>query len=159
MWKIWVRRLLMLLIGVAVTEFGSQLFVSLAVGADTFMVLIQGLSRRTGLSYGQASTAMMLLCLLIIFFGNRKYIYPGTIFCIFCLGPIVDFYAGLFGRIVPTVRPLPLTIVLVALSCTIVSIGVGISVQSKAGACSNDLIPVILHEQFPALQLRWARML
>ena len=50
------QRLFMLLIGVAVTEFGSQMFVALDVGADPFMILVQGISRQTGLSYGQAST-------------------------------------------------------------------------------------------------------
>lgn len=37
------QRLLVLLIGVAVTEFGSQLFVALNVGADPFMILVQGI--------------------------------------------------------------------------------------------------------------------
>lgn len=48
-----VRRLLMLLLGVCVTECGSQLFVALGVGADPFMILVQGISRQSGLSYGQ----------------------------------------------------------------------------------------------------------
>lgn len=43
------QRLFMLLIGVAVTEFGSQMFVALDVGADPFMILVQGISRQTGL--------------------------------------------------------------------------------------------------------------
>lgn len=153
------QRLFVLLIGVAVTEFGSQLFVALNVGADPFMILVQGVSRQTGLSYGQASTALMLLCLAGIFLFDRRQIHPGTIFCIFCLGPLVDFYAFLFGRLLPQTRPLILTILLIALGCIIVSIGIGISVRSDAGACSNDLIPVIAHERLPFLQLRWTRMI
>lgn len=154
-----VRRLLMLLLGVCVTECGSQLFVALGVGADPFMILVQGISRQSGLSYGQLSTLIMLICLVAIFLCAREHIHIGTIFCMFCLGPIVDFYAFLFGRILPVHRPLALTVLLIILGCLIVSIGVGISVRSDAGACANDLIPVILHQKVHGLQLRWARML
>lgn len=157
--NLWVRRLLMLLLGVAVTEFGSQLYVALDVGADPFMILVQGISRRTGISYGQGSTILMLVCLLGIFLLARRHIHPGTVFCIFCLGPIVDFYALLFSRIIPEKRPMALTVALVAAGCLIVSVGIGISVRSAAGACSNDLIPVILQERFPSIELRWTRML
>lgn len=101
-----VRRLLMLLLGVCVTECGSQLFVALGVGADPFMILVQGISRQSGLSYGQSSTLIMLICLAAIFLCAREHIHVGTIFCMFCLGPIVDFYAFLFGRILPVHRPL-----------------------------------------------------
>lgn len=153
------QRLLILLIGVAVTEFGSQLFVALNVGADPFMILVQGISRQTGLSYGQASTILMLICLLGIFLFDKGYIYPGTLFCIFCLGPLIDFYAYLFMRLLPQNRPFPLTILFLALGCIIVSIGIGISVRSEAGACSNDLIPVIASEHLPFMQLRWTRMI
>lgn len=153
------QRLFVLLIGVAVTEFGSQLFVALNVGADPFMILVQGISRQIGLSYGQASTVLMLICLIGIFLFDRRYIYPGTLFCIFCLGPLVDFYAFLFGRVLPQNRPLPLTILLIAVGCIIVSIGIGISVRSEAGACANDLVPVIVHDHLPFLQLCWTRMI
>ncbi len=153
------QKLFVLLIGVAVTEFGSQLFVALDVGADPFMILVQGISRQAGLSYGQSSTIIMLICLLAIFLFDRRYIHPGTLFCIFCLGPLVDFYAFLFDQVLPQNRPIPLTILLIALGCIIVSIGVGISVRSEAGACSNDLIPVIAHEHLPFLQIRWTRMI
>lgn len=123
------------------------------------MILVQGISRQIGLSYGQASTVLMLICLLGIFLFDRRYIYPGTLFCIFCLGPLVDLYAFLFGRVLPQNRPLPLTILLIALGCIIVSIGIGISVRSEAGACANDLVPVIIHDHLPFLQLRWTRMI
>lgn len=157
---LWPQRLLMLLMGIAVTEFGSQLYVALDVGCDPFMILVQGISRQTGLSYGQASTALMLLCLLAILLFDRRQIRPGTIFCIFCLGPLVDFYAYLFGRILPASRPLWFTILLVAVGCTLVSIGVGISIRSDAGACSNDLVPVVIIQKcLSGLQLRYARMI
>ena len=118
-----VRRLLMLLLGVCVTECSSQLFVALGVGADPFMILVQGISRQSGLSYGQSSTLIMLICLAATFLCAREHIHVGTIFCMFCLGPIVDFYAFLFGRILPVQRPLALIVLLIILSCLIVSIG------------------------------------
>lgn len=149
--KFWPQRLFMLLIGVLVAECGSQLFVALDIGADPFMVLVQGVSRMTGMSYGSSTTIIMLLCLLVILLTDRRHIRPGTVFTMFCTGPIVDMYATLFGRIIPDSRPLPLTLVLVG-------IGIGISVSSEAGACTNDLISVIVNEKKPRIQLRWARM-
>lgn len=157
--NIWLRRLLMLLIGVVITEFGSQLLVALRVGADPFMILIQGISRQSGLSYGQTSTVLMLLCFAAIFLLERNSIRPGTVFCIFCLGPLVDFYAWLFSLILPHDRSLPITVLLIVLACVIVSLGLSISVTSHAGACSNDLIPVIAHEKLAGMQIRTARML
>ena len=74
--KFWPQRLLMLLIGVLVTECGSQLFVALDIGADPFMVLVQGVSRVTGVSYGTSTTLIMLLCLVVILFTDRRHIRP-----------------------------------------------------------------------------------
>ena len=104
--KFWPQRLLMLLIGVLVTECGSQLFVALDIGADPFMVLVQGVSRVAGVSYGTSTTLIMLLSLVVILFTDRRHIRPGTVFTMFCTGPIVDMYAHLFGRIVPDNRPM-----------------------------------------------------
>lgn len=157
--RLWMRRLLMLLIGVLVTECGSQLYVALDVGADPFMVLVQGVSRRLGLSYGQSSTVLMLLCLAVLLVFARRQIRPGTIFCMFCLGPIVDGYAWLFARILPKVRPLWMTVLLVVVGCVLVSIGIGISVRSEAGACANDLIPVIAASHWNGRVLGLMRML
>lgn len=86
-----LRRLRMLLLGVCVTECGSQLFVALDVGADPFMIFVQGVSRQTGLRYGQSSTAPMVFCLAVLLLFARSQIHAGTTFCIFCLGPIADF--------------------------------------------------------------------
>ena len=157
--QLWMRRLLMLLFGVLVTECGSQLYVALDVGADPFMVLVQGVSQWLGLSYGQSSTVLMLLCLVVLLVFARRQIRPGTIFCMFCLGPIVDSYAWLFARLLPQERPLWLTVLLVVVGCVLVSIGIGISVRSEAGACANDLIPVIAASRWTGRMLGLMRML
>ena len=75
------------------------------------------------------------------------------------MGPLVDFYAWLFSLILPHDRSLPITVLLIVLACVIVSLGLSISVTSHAGACSNDLIPVIAHEKLAGMQIRTARML
>ena len=157
--KSWPRRLLMLLIGVLVTECGSQLFVALDVGSDPFMVLVQGVSNTMGVSYGVSTTVIMLVCIGVILLTDRRHIRPGTVFSMFCTGPIVDFYARLFGRIIPDDRPVAATVFLVALGCVIVSIGLGISITSAAGACPNDLISVIADEKISRLQLKWTRIM
>lgn len=149
----------MLLIGVLVTECGSQLFVALDVGSDPFMVLVQGVSYTMGISYGVSTTVIMMACIVVILLTDRRHIRPGTVFTVFCTGPIVDFYAGLFGRIIPDERPIALTILLVAAGCVVVSIGIGISITSAAGACPNDLISVIAEEKVKRLQLKWARLM
>ena len=65
-------------------------------------------------------------------------------------------YSALFC---PHDRSLPITVLLIVLACVIVSLGLSISVTSHAGACSNDLIPVIAHEKLARMQIRTARML
>lgn len=155
---LWARRLLMLLAGSVVSQAGIQLFVALDLGADPYMVFVQGVARVCGVTAGQAMIGVMLALAAGIFLIDRHYILPGTVYCVFCTGPLVDGYAWLYARLLPAARSWGANALLLALACVVAACGIRIMIGSEAGACPNDLVSVVLSDRVAPLALRWARV-
>ena len=96
-WKDWAQGLLVLLAGLTIAHLGVTLFLLSEMGADTFTVLIQGISRRTGLSIGTCHVAMLVLLMAVMLLTTKGYVKPGTVVCAFCGGWIIIF-AGAAGH-------------------------------------------------------------
>lgn len=97
--KDWILALSVLLIGLIVAHLGVSMFLTAALGTDTFTVFIQGLSlsfqKMTGTSFpsvGAVHVAVLCLVMAVMFFTTKGYIKPGTVICAFCGGPIIDFF-------------------------------------------------------------------
>lgn len=148
----------MLLLGSVVSQCGIQLFVALGLGADPYMVFVQGVARQVGWTNGQAMLLVMLVIAGLILATSRGYILPGTVYCVFCTGPLVDFYAWLYGRLLPETRGAALNAALLLAACVVASLGIGLTIQSSAGACPNDLVSVVLSDRIKPLAFRWARI-
>lgn len=97
-----ILRILILFIGLVIAHFGVTLFLLSNLGADPFNVLIQGLFRTASshfdwkfLSHGNVHMAVSFLIILVLLVCDRSYIKIGTIICMFCGGPIIDFFTWL----------------------------------------------------------------
>lgn len=95
----WLIRILILMVGLTIAHLGVTLFLLTELGSDPFNVLIQGLFRTlsawTGwrvLSHGRVHIAVSLLIILILLLTDRRYIKVGTVLCMVCGGPIIDFF-------------------------------------------------------------------
>ena len=91
-------RVVILLIGLTIAHFGVTLFLLADLGADPFNVLVQGIFRTldrlvnwTFLTHGNTHMTICFLIILILLIVDRNYIKIGTILCMICGGPIIDF--------------------------------------------------------------------
>ena len=96
--KEWLIRVVILMVGLTIAHLGVTLFLLTALGSDPFNVLIQGLFRTlstmtgwTLLTHGRVHVAVSLLIILVLLLADRSYIKIGTVLCMVCGGPIIDF--------------------------------------------------------------------
>ncbi|MBQ1726997.1 MAG: YitT family protein [Treponema sp.] len=92
----------------------------------------------------------MAVCLIIIFillFVDRSYIKIGTVICMVCGGPIIDFFTWLLGLILGSEQPLWSRILMLVLGCIILAYGMTIVIKSDAGTGPNDLVAVVISDK------------
>ena len=168
----WLIRILILMIGLTIAHLGVTLFLLTDLGSDPFNVLIQGLFRTlsslTGwafLSHGRVHVAVSLLIILILLLTDRSYIKIGTVLCMVCGGPIIDFFTllltPLFEKIgslpLRILHALPVRILVLAVGCVILAYGMTIVIKSDAGTGPNDLVAIVisdkLHQKFSVVRI------
>ena len=88
--------------------------------------------------------AVCFLIILVLLVVDRGYIKIGTVLCMICGGPIIDFFTMIFGPVINEHTGLPVRIVILALGCVILAYGMTIVIKSDAGTGLNDLVAHIL---------------
>lgn len=153
----WLIRILILMVGLTIAHLGVTLFLLTELGSDPFNVLIQGLFRTlsawTGwrvLSHGRVHIAVSLLIILILLLTDRSYIKVGTVLCMVCGGPIIDFFTLLLTPLFPQDMALPLRIAILAAGCVILAYGMTIVIKSDAGTGPNDLVAIVISDKLHA---------
>ena len=153
----WLIRILILMVGLTIAHLGVTLFLLTELGSDPFNVLIQGLFRTlsswTGwsvLSHGRVHIAVSLLIILILLVTDRSYIKVGTVLCMFCGGPIIDFFTLLLTPLITQDMALPLRIAILAAGCVILAYGMTIVIRSDAGTGPNDLVAIVISDKLHA---------
>ena len=160
----WLIRIVILMIGLSVAHLGVTLFLLTDLGSDPFNVLIQGLFRTlsslTGwafLSHGRVHVARSLLIILILLLTDRSYIKIGTVLCMVCGGPIIDFFTLLLASPFQKMQALPVRILVLAVGCVILAYGMTIVIKSDAGTGPNDLVAIVisdkLHQKFSVVRI------
>lgn len=146
-------RVLILLAGLVTAHFGVTLFLLSALGADPFNVLIQGLLRTltgagmTFLTHGITHIAVCVLIILVLLITDRSYIRIGTVICMACGGPIIDFFSWLLSPLRIGEMPLAAKLGILAAGCVILAFGMTVVIKSEAGTGPNDLVAVVISEK------------
>ena len=155
-----LARLVILLIGLTIAHFGVTLFLLANLGADPFNVLVQGvfhtLQKLTGwafLTHGRTHIALCLIIIVALLFIDRSYIMPGTIVCMICGGPIIDFFTALLSApFAAYITNFWLKLAVLAAGCVILALGMSTVIKSDAGTGPNDLVGLVisdkLHKKF-----------
>ncbi len=146
-------RLSLLFGGLVVAHLGVTLFLLAELGSDPFNVLIQGLRllvmKLTPIAptHGTVHMAVCFLIILVLLFADRKYVRIGTVVCMFCGGPIIDFFNWLLGGLGIGTAGLPVKIPILVLGCAILASGMSLVIRSEAGTGPNDLVAVVISEK------------
>ncbi len=162
--KVWIVRILFLLIGLVIAHLGVTLFLLTELGSDPFNVLIQGLFRTfsslTGwafLTHGRVHIAVSLLIILVLLIVDRSYIKIGTLICMVCGGPIIDFFTVLLTPLSLQLTPFPVRVLVLAIGCVILAYGMTIVIKSEAGTGPNDLVAIVIsdkiHQKFSIVRV------
>lgn len=147
-------RVLILLVGLAIAHFGVTLFLLADLGADPFNVLVQGVFKTTQevtewsfLTHGITHMCVCFAIILVLLFVDRSYIRIGTLICMFCGGPIIDFFTWVL-------RPLRIEsfylwgkLLVLALGCVILAFGMTLVIRSEAGTGPNDLVAIVISDK------------
>ena len=159
-----IKRLIILLIGLTIAHLGVTLFLLSNLGSDPFNVLVQGIHNTVTklpfmgfLSHGNTHMAICFLIIIVLLFVDRSYIKIGTIVCMVCGGPIIDFFTWILGDIINENLPFILRLVILAAGCVILAFGMTIVMKSDAGVGPNDLVAISisdkLHKKFGIIRI------
>ena len=161
------------MVGLVIAHFGVTLFLLAELGSDPFNVLIQGLYRflssATGssfLTHGRIHIIVCLLIIIVLLIIDRSYIKIGTVLCMICGGPIIDFFtmllspAGMIcgGPIIDFFTMLlapagiqnaavAVRILILMAGCVILAYGMTIVIKSDAGTGPNDLVAIVISDK------------
>lgn len=146
-------RVVLLLAGLVIAHLGVTLFLLADLGADPFNVLIQGLFRTlskqsflTFLTHGYTHIAICFLIIIILLVVDKTYIKIGTILCMVCGGPIIDFFSLMLAPMFEKM-PFALKVLMLGLGCVILACGMTIVIKSDAGTGPNDLVAVVISDK------------
>lgn len=149
-----VLRVVILLIGLTIAHLGVTLFLLADLGADPFNVLVQGIFRTisglggmTALTHGYTHIAICFLIIVVLLIIDRSYIKIGTILCMICGGPIIDFFSRILQFMFTQERTMWFKLPVLALGCVILAFGMTIVIKSDAGTGPNDLVALVISEK------------
>ena len=149
--KLWIRRVILLLIGLTIAHLGVTLFLLAELGSDPFNVMIQGLYRSLPwpdfMTHGYVHMVMSFGIILVLLVVDRSYIRIGTLLCMFLGGPIIDVFTAALGGIINARSPLALRLAALVVGCVILAFGMTVVINSKAGTGPNDLVAVVLSDK------------
>ncbi len=162
--KEWIVRSVILMVGLTIAHLGVTLFLLSDMGADPFNVFVQGLFQKAMgltssglLTHGRTHMAVSLCIIIILLFVDRSYIKIGTVLCMVCGGPIIDFFTWLLGYFLPKELPVAARVLMLVLGCVILAYGMTIVIKSDAGTGPNDLVAVVIsdkiHRKFSVVRL------
>ena len=149
--KLWIRRVILLLIGLTIAHLGVTLFLLAELGSDPFNVMIQGLYRSLPwpdfMTHGYVHMVVSFGIILALLVVDRSYIRIGTLLCMFLGGPIIDVFTAALGGIINARSPLALRLAALVAGCVILAFGMTVVINSKAGTGPNDLVAVVISDK------------
>ena len=143
-----------LLLGLVIAHLGVTLFLLADLGADPFNVFVQGVFRSLQrvssaplLTHGNVHVCISLLIMAVLLAVDRSYVKLGTLLCMICGGPIIDFFSWALSPVFAAVPALWFRLLTLAAGCVILAYGMTVVIKSEAGTGPNDLVAVVLSDK------------
>ena len=145
MFQNYMRRLFWLILGVAVSSVGIAMMLQANVGLEPWSVLQQGMSLRTGMTYGTASAiAGAAAILTAVFFGESFGL--GTIINIAGCAVIIDAIQA--AHLIPQMHGLVSGIAMLIGGLELLALGTWLYMKSALGSGPRDALMVALARKF-----------
>lgn len=147
-------RVVILFVGLCIAHLGVTLFLLANLGSDPYNVLIQGLFRteqklmnQNCITHGRVHIVINFLIIIVLFFIDKSYLKIGTIICMTCGGPIIDFFTILLQPLFDAFPQMWFKLPVLAVGCVILAYGMTIVIKSDAGTGPNDLVAVVISDK------------
>lgn len=151
-------------LGLTIAHLGVTLFLLADLGADPFNVFVQGIFRTLSgithwsfLTHGRVHMVICFAIILVLLLVDKSYVKIGTVLCMFCGGPIIDFFTVLLGGLFNSTNPFLIRLLGLAAGCVILAFGMTIVMKSDAGTGPNDLVAIVisdkLHRSFSVVRI------
>ena len=149
-----LRRLALLLGGVALLSLGGAFFSCSGLGMDPLSVLYSGIAALTRLKLGTALFAANAVFLILLFFLDRKRIGLGTVAIVLVVGPLLNLLLCLFPE---TSHSFLLRLCCCGLGIVSYGVGMAFYLSADLGCGPTDGLMLWLQEHTP-LALRWFKV-
>lgn len=144
-----MRRLVVMLIGVFLMGFFLSFLIKVDLGTDpcTFMNLT--ISRKLGILFGTWQLALNAVLFVIVILFGKKCIGFGTIANMVFIGYIADFFGWLWDKTIPEryFTEFPSRAVIFALALLLFIISVSFYINADMGVSPYDAMPQIISDR------------
>ncbi|MDQ0177941.1 YczE/YyaS/YitT family protein [Bacillus chungangensis] len=142
-----IKRLVVMIVGIGILGFSVSLLRLSLLGTDPFTCMNLALSETLGISFGLFLLIVNVMMFPFVFTYMRSAIGIGTVVNMTCVGFLSDFFIEVFDRM--NLIQLNGSVRFILLSAAIVLIGLAISLYLEAdlGMAPYDVISFIIEEQ------------
>jgi uncharacterized protein len=151
-WKMFLRRLLVMNIGLFVMAVGIDAIVLSHLGASPWDVLHLGVTLHTSISFGTAQQVVGLVILIAACAMAKSWPTIGVFINILMVG----FYSDWMYAAVTSPDSWPLRIVQFVIGLLLCGYGAGIYISAQLGAGPRDWLMLSLHRK-TGIRIRWVR--
>lgn len=151
------KKVLLLVLGTAISAFGISIFYALNIGSDPISVLVDGEHNLMSVSFG---TATLINNIVLIIFGlmfARKYLNIGTVIGGLLLGPLINLFLPIVAPMVTDSFTFILKFILLFPAVGFLGFGIAIVISAEFGVGAMDLLTLTLRD-VTKLKLKWVKM-
>ena len=145
MFQNYMRRLFWLILGVAVSSIGIAMMLQANVGLEPWSVLQQGMSLRTGMTYGTASAIAGAAAILTAVLFGESFGF-GTIINIAGCAVMIDAIQA--AHLIPQMHGLVSGIAMLIGGLELLALGTWLYMKSALGSGPRDALMVALARKF-----------
>ncbi len=142
------KRLLMALIGVALSGVCVGIFNTALLGADPFTVFVVGIGKLFDLGYGSVYTAVTGAFLLVVFIVDRHYIGIATIFNLFGVGFVAQVTMNFIATFYES-GSLVLRLAILLFGILLLCFASSLYFTADLGVSAYDAVALILSKKTP----------
>lgn len=144
--KQYIIKILISIIGIAITCFSASLFYKIDMGADPYQVFAIAVHKQLGISYGQANLLLNSIIVVLLVIFKRKYINVSLFLSLIIAGPLLDVFNHMFGQFIGTDLSLWLKLILAFTGTIFLAFGVYLYISPQLGASPADSVGLIISD-------------
>lgn len=143
--KNYIRRIIVLLIGMVFMSIGGSTLVVTQMGADPILVFEQGVATFFAMDLGTAILIINAVLCVVIFFIDKRKINIGTIIVTILIGPLINLVISL--GFIPTPDAFWIRVLMVFIAIIVGGFGIALYIFAGIGVAPFEGFVLIIQER------------